>query len=176
MIWVVVIAIVAIVLAGGAWVVAQGKAGDPGKVLYSPKRGTSLAINGVLALVYAGFGVAIPLVIITSNHSNASAHVGNVQLTRNERSGRRLFGEHCAVCHTLAGANAVGKVGPNLDQIQPNYALVVHTVQNGCLQNPGPSNPNEFCLGYGTMPSNVVQGQQVNEVAAFVAAVAGKKK
>ena len=47
-----------------------------------------------------------------------------------ERSGRgdpsergrearaELFGENCAVCHTLAAANAVGKVGPNLDQLE----------------------------------------------------------
>jgi mono/diheme cytochrome c family protein len=85
-----------------------------------------------------------------------------------------LFGEHCAVCHTLAAANAIGKVGPNLDQIQPAESLVLKTINNGCLQN-APSTSDESCLGFGTMPSNIVQGQQETEIAAFVARVAGKE-
>ena len=47
-----------------------------------------------------------------------------------------MFGEHCGVCHTLAAANAVGKVGPNLDVIQPTEQLTLHTIMYGCLPNP----------------------------------------
>jgi mono/diheme cytochrome c family protein len=126
--------------------------------------------------VYIGFGVIAPIAILTGNHSNASAQIGGLKLTAAEKSGRALFGEHCGVCHTLAAANAIGKVGPNLDQIQPAESLVLKTIDNGCLQNAGPkNNPQEVCLGQGTMPSGILQGRQATEVAAFVARIAGKE-
>ncbi len=37
----------------------------------------------------------------------------------------------CASCHTLAAANASGNVGPNLDDLQPDFATVQHQVENG---------------------------------------------
>jgi hypothetical protein len=69
----------------------------------------------------------------------------------------------------------VGKVGPNLDQLQPSEALVLHTLANGCLTNPPSAISPTTCLGQGTMPANVVQGKQAQQVAAFVAAVAGRE-
>ena len=80
-----------------------------------------------------------------------------------------------AVCHTLAGANAVGKVGPNLDTIKPSESLVLHTIQNGCLQNPPPGTSGQSCLNQGTMPAAIIQGQQATDVAQFVAQVAGRE-
>ena len=75
------------------------------------------------------------LALLIGNHAKASAQVGGYKLTAGERSGRELFGDHCAVCHTLAAANAVGKVGPNLDMLKPPASLVLHTIANGCLPN-----------------------------------------
>ena len=63
-------------------------------------------------------------------------------------------------------------MGPNLDVIQPTAQLVLHTIANGCLQNP-PSGSQEACLGEGTMPADVVQGVDATDVAQFVAKVAG---
>ena len=77
----------------------------------------------------------VPAALLTGNHANASAQVGGIKLTAAEKTGRELFGEHCAVCHTLAAANAVGKVGPNLDMLKPPASLVLHTINNGCLPN-----------------------------------------
>jgi mono/diheme cytochrome c family protein len=37
----------------------------------------------------------------------------------------------CANCHTLAAANSTGNVGPNLDDLQPDFATVQHQVENG---------------------------------------------
>ena len=37
----------------------------------------------------------------------------------------------CNGCHTLAAANATGQVGPNLDQLKPNYDAIVRQVTNG---------------------------------------------
>ena len=95
-------------------------------------------INLSLVVVYLGFGVALPLIFIIGNHAKASAQVGGVKLTAAEKQGRALFGEHCAVCHTLVAAAAVGKVGPNLDILKPSEQLILHTLANGCLRIPEP--------------------------------------
>src|ERR1700722_14801488 len=128
----------------------------------------------LFAIVYIGFGVAIPTVLLVGNHANASSQVGGIRLTAAQKTGRELFGEHCGVCHTLAAANAVGKVGPNLDTLQPPASLVLHTIEFGCLQNP-PANSPQACLGYGTMPAAIVVGEDAQDIAAFVARVAGKE-
>jgi mono/diheme cytochrome c family protein len=132
------------------------------------------ALAWTLAVVYIAFGVAIPVLIQVGNRNNANAQVGGSELTQAEKHGRELFGQHCGLCHTLAGANAVGKVGPNLDAIQPTEQLVLHTIQYGCLQNP-PKGSQEACLGEGTMPADVVQGVDATDVAQFVAKVAGNE-
>ena len=128
----------------------------------------------LFVFIYAVFGVAIPLIFLIGNHANASAQVGGYQLTASEKSGRQLFAQHCAVCHTLAASNAVGKVGPNLDMLQPPASLVLRTIQNGCLQNAVANSP-ETCLGYGTMPADLVEGKDATDIAAFVARVAGRE-
>ena len=37
----------------------------------------------------------------------------------------------CGGCHTLAAANASGNVGPNLDDLKPDFATVQNQVENG---------------------------------------------
>jgi mono/diheme cytochrome c family protein len=136
---------------------------------YAARRVTSV----IFVIVYVGFGIGLPLGFLIGNHANANAQVGGYKLTAAEKQGRELFGRHCAVCHTLAAANAIGKVGPNLDMIKPSASLVLHTIENGCVQNP--PTPSESCLGQGTMPAGIIQGQQATAVAKFVAQVAGRE-
>ena len=81
------------------------------------------------------------------------------QADRRGEGGRELFGEHCGVCHTLAAANAIGKVGPNLDTLQPPASLVLNTIDNGCLPN-APSGSAEHCLGQGVDARRRRPGQQ----------------
>ncbi|MFZ0381309.1 MAG: hypothetical protein WCD11_33765 [Solirubrobacteraceae bacterium] len=128
----------------------------------------------VLALTFIGFAIVLPVLFLVGNHNRANAQVGGIKLNAAEQNGREIFGQKCGLCHTLAAANAVGKVGPNLDVLQPTAELVLHTIQNGCLQDPPPGS-QEACLGYGTMPADVVQGVNAADVAAFVAKVAGKE-
>ena len=73
--------------------------------------------------------------------------------------GDQLFAENCGSCHTLAAAGTSGTIGPNLDDLAPDQALVLATVQNGA--------------GGGLMPANLLTGAQAEQVAAFVAANAG---
>jgi mono/diheme cytochrome c family protein len=60
----------------------------------------------------------------------------------------------CSGCHTLAAANATGTVGPNLDQLKPNYRAVTAQVTNG-----GPAMPSF---------KSKLSAQQIADVAAYV--------
>lgn len=137
-------------------------------------RGSNRLVGAIFTFVLVVFGIAIPAVLLVGNHDRANGQVGGLKLTSGEKTGRELFGQHCAVCHTLAAANAVGKVGPNLDTIKPSVSLILHTINNGCLPN-APSGSQEVCLGEGVMPSDVVQGKDAQDVANFVARVAGNE-
>jgi mono/diheme cytochrome c family protein len=65
----------------------------------------------------------------------------------------------CGTCHTLADAGTTGTVGPNLDESQPDFALVVDRVTNG----------------QGAMPSfsGSLSEQQIADVSAYVSSAAG---
>jgi mono/diheme cytochrome c family protein len=77
-------------------------------------------------------------------------------------AGKQVFlgASACGGCHTLADAGTSGTVGPNLDESQPDFALVVDRVTNG----------------QGGMPSfsSSLSQQQIADVAAYVSSVAGK--
>jgi mono/diheme cytochrome c family protein len=153
----------------------RGGIGGARATFQAQSLGARKAAGVIFAVVYAGFGVALPILFLTGNHANANSQVGGLRLTAAEKRGRELFGAHCGVCHTLAAANAIGKVGPNLDTIKPSETLVLHTINYGCLQNPPSTSSPENCLGQGVMPANVVQGRDAQDVAKFVARVAGRE-
>ena len=162
-----------VVLAFGLFFVAvRGGLGGARATIQKQSRGANRAAGTMFVLVLLGFGVALPVALLTGNHANASAEVSGLKLTAGEKAGRELFGSHCGVCHTLAAANAIGKVGPNLDTLKPPASLVLHTIENGCLPNAS-SGSSQQCLGQGVMPANVVEGRDAQNVSAFVARVAG---
>ena len=139
--------------------------------MQSTDRNRSRLLNSVMVVVYLGVGIAVPLLFIIGNHNKLDCQANGVQLTAAMQNGRQLFGDHCAVCHTLAATHAVGKIGPNLDVLRPSEATVVNTIAHGCVQQPTSS--VNSCLGYGTMPADLVQGQDARDIAEFVAHVAG---
>ncbi|HKG02088.1 MAG TPA: c-type cytochrome [Conexibacter sp.] len=132
--------------------------------LQSQSRGSRRTAAVVFAAFYVAIGVAVPVLILVGNHDSAAARVNGttIELTQREQDGRVVFGEYCASCHMLAAAGADGKVGPNLDQLQPPAGLVEDAVERGRQR------------GNGTMPAGIVQGEDVAAVAAFVAAVGGR--
>jgi mono/diheme cytochrome c family protein len=164
-----------VVALGMFFVASRGGIGPARETLHTQTSGGRMAINVVLVVVYVGFGIALPLALLIGNHKNASAKVGNITLNADQKAGRTLFGEHCGQCHTLAATNSIAKVGPNLDTLKPPYSLVLHTIQYGCLQSPLLTSSPLTCLGYGTMPADVVQGKEARQVASFVAKVAGRE-
>ena len=171
-----------IVLFLGFWVVlalalvfvaVRGGPGGARAALQTQSRGGRRTIWTIFIVLYGGFGIALPIIFLSGNHARASAQVGDVKLSKADKHGRVLFGVNCAVCHTLSAANAQGKVGPNLDTLRPPKSLVLNTIANGCVQNP-PANSPQACLGFGTMPSGLLQGKDADDVADFVSKVAGK--
>ena len=70
-------------------------------------------------------------------------------------AGKAVFASAgCTGCHTLKAANATGTVGPNLDQLKPSLAAIIHQVNTGG----------------GPMPSfkGSLSVKQIADVAAFV--------
>ncbi|WP_206030196.1 cytochrome c [Roseomonas sp. AR75] len=79
------------------------------------------------------------------------------------QSGRDVFTAaaqpNCAVCHTLAAADAAGEIGPSLDALKPSAERVRRAVTEGP----------------GTMPAyaDTLSAAQIEAVARFVAESAG---
>ena len=84
-------------------------------------------------------------------------------------AGERLFTKNCASCHVLEAANASGTVGPNLDEAfgcamrQGFEEDTVRDVVRGQISYASPP-----------MPRDLVEGAEADDVAAYVADVAGK--
>jgi len=113
--------------------------------------------------IWVIFGLGLPaLVLATNGGDNKSGKApGGVDLSTAQVNGRKLFAKNCATCHTLRAVNAVGKVGPNLDQLRPPAPLVLNAIETGRAR------------GNGQMPADLVAGQDAKDVASFVSAVAG---
>ena len=95
----------------------------------------SWAIGVVAAIV----GLGLPALILIDNGDAQEKHgPGGIELTAAQISGRHLFAQNCATCHTLDGAAAVGKVGPNLDQLRPPKVLVLNAIAGRARARAGP--------------------------------------
>jgi mono/diheme cytochrome c family protein len=139
------------------------------KALHSESRlGQRMVTLGVI-VVFA-FGLAVPALVLAFNGAHkASVAVGGVKLTPEQQKGRELFAKSCAVCHALAATKSVGRVGPDLDvrvgvdipTAAGRKALVLGAITEGRAR------------GLGQMPALLYQGKEAQEVASFVAAVAG---
>jgi mono/diheme cytochrome c family protein len=130
--------------------------------------GQRLMTLGIVVLV--AFGLAVPALVLAFNGAHKSGvAVGGLTLNKQERKGRELFAASCAVCHTLAAVKSVGRIGPNLDKrvgeeiatAAGRNALVLNAIAEGRAR------------GLGQMPALLYQGKEAEDVADFVAAVAG---
>ena len=101
--------------------------------------------------------------------------VGYSNGTGDKIRGKELFTKGCGSCHTLADAGTTGKIGPNLD-----YAFVqsridglgeetILQVVRGQIAYPV-TTPSTGAPG---MPANIYEGQDAEDVASYVASVAG---
>jgi mono/diheme cytochrome c family protein len=89
--------------------------------------------------------------------------------------GRILFIQKCGVCHTLAEAGTTAQIGPNLDdafaaaRAAGEGGDTVEGVVKAQVEFPRPSNSDPAV----SMPADVVTGQDLEDVAAYVGLYAG---
>jgi mono/diheme cytochrome c family protein len=129
----------------------------------APTRAGRRFVAVMVTLVILALGVAVPLAIgVVNGTDHAKNAPGGVDLNAAQTGGRGVFSKYCATCHTLKASNAVGKVGPNLDVLHPPKGLILDAIAKGRAR------------GQGQMPAGLVDGQDAQDVAAYVAAVAGR--
>jgi mono/diheme cytochrome c family protein len=119
--------------------------------------GIGIGVAAVVALL----GLVVPGLIMAGN-SQEEEGPGGVALNDSDVDGRQVFARYCSNCHTLKGANAVGTVGPNLDELRPPKALILDAIAKGRAR------------GQGQMPRNLVDGEDAQNVANFIVKVAGR--
>ena len=107
--------------------------------------------------------------------SGCGSTVGYSNGNGDRSRGKELFTQKCGSCHTLADAGTTGQVGPNLD-----YAFLesrrnglgestVEQVVRGQIAYP----ISKTSTGAPGMPQNLLSGQDAEDVASYVASVAG---
>jgi len=131
----------------------------------------------VFGLVVVVLAVAIPWLAF---RSNGDAATGAQDVPSDLKSGQSLFQTNCGTCHTLYAAGTDGNYAPNLDVLLapsgppegPSAASaikgvegrVLHAVEKGVDSSTTP----------GRMPPGILNQQQAEEVAEFVARTAGE--
>jgi cytochrome c553 len=116
-----------------------------------------------IPILYVGLGIVVPAAVIASR-GEAEGGKGRERTTsispKLER-GKTLFRQTCASCHTLDAVNARGVTGPDLDDLgQLDKKRVLNAIRIGGT-------------GQGRMPSGLLTGRDADDVAAYVAKVAG---
>jgi mono/diheme cytochrome c family protein len=115
------------------------------------------------------------LLALASLAALAVAASGCGTSTADEQHGRVLFVQKCGVCHTMAEAGTTAQIGPNLDdafaaaRAAGEGGDTVEGIVKAQVEFPRPSTDNPD----NSMPSDVVSGQDLEDVAAYVGRYAG---
>lgn len=99
------------------------------------------------------------LVAPACGSSSSSSGTGGGGAEPDLANGKEIFTAKCGVCHELADAGTQGTLGPSLDQLRPSAERTVRQIKSGG----------------GAMPANLAEGQDAEDVAAYVASVAGEE-
>jgi len=92
-----------------------------------------------------------------------------------EERGRAPFIQNCGTCHTLAQAGTSARTGPDLDDAFASARAAgepdstIEGVVKGQVENPRPSTDNPAV----SMPAEILDGQDLDDVAAYVGRWAG---
>jgi mono/diheme cytochrome c family protein len=144
--------------------------------LHSQSRTGSRAVVIIVGLFALLIGIGVPALVMANNNDSESKKApGGVELTDAQQHGRILFAKNCSTCHTLSAAHSAGKVGPNLDVLIAgiNGANTQETIKNRetFIED---AIKNGRARGAGQMPAELLDGQDAQNVANFVATVAGR--
>jgi mono/diheme cytochrome c family protein len=130
-----------------------------------PAAGEVAIVSGVIRSVAVLLVVVVAALAAGCGGSGVAAP-GQADLA----NGKKVFQASCGGCHTLADAGTHGTIGPNLDDAAVgdrmsnlNPSSFEALVRNQ-ISEPDPD---------GKMPANIVTGADAEDVAAYVASVAG---
>ena len=116
-----------------------------------------------------------PLLVLAALAATVVAASGCGTTTADTTRGRILFVQKCGVCHTLAQAGTTAQVGPNLDdafaaaRASGQNSATIEGIVKAQVEFPRPSNGDPAV----SMPRDVVTGQDLDDVIAYVGSVAG---
>ncbi len=116
-----------------------------------------------------------PLLLLAALAAVALPASGCGTTSADPERGRVLFIEKCGTCHTLAQAGTTAQIGPNLDdafaaaRTAGETGDTVEGVVKAQVEFPRPSNDDPAV----SMPPDVVTGQDLDDVAAYVGLYAG---
>jgi mono/diheme cytochrome c family protein len=116
-----------------------------------------------------------PLLALVALIALAAVASGCGTTNADPQRGRTLFVQRCGECHTLAQAGSTGAVGPNLDhafaaaRAEGNDSDTIEGVVKAQVEYPRESNGNPAV----SMPADLVTGQDLDDVAAYVGEWAG---
>lgn len=136
--------------------------GGLSSLMHSDTRGSRRFTTFLFFLALLVLGALVPAWVISSEANNKDIPSAQVSgLTDAEKRGQELFGKRCSLCHTLKAANAIAKVGPNLDTLAPNAEFTLDAILKGRSN------------GNGQMPAQLYTGEDAKDVAEFVAKSVG---
>jgi mono/diheme cytochrome c family protein len=116
-----------------------------------------------------------PLLALAALAGVAVAATGCGTTSADTTRGRILFVQKCGVCHALAQAGTTAQIGPDLDgafaaaREAGENSDTIEGVVKAQVENPRPDNGNPAV----SMPADVVTGQDLDDVAAYVGMYAG---
>lgn len=123
-------------------------------------------VFGGLVVVLA---VLIPWLVF---NGKGDAKNGAQDVPAKFESGQDLFQINCGNCHTLYAAGTDGNYGPDLDELLAANGPVPADSIEGRILSAVEKGVNGDTPG--RMPGGILNEEQAKEVAAFVAATAGK--
>jgi mono/diheme cytochrome c family protein len=138
--------------------------GSPGaaREAYLTRGGRAFSV--VMIVIYVGLGIAVPAAVIASRGQSEGA-VGPLRTetpSKADEEGKELFIQTCKSCHTLDAVGAKGVTGPDLDELGGvDKQRVLNAIKIGGT-------------GDGRMPPDLLDGENADLVAEYVAKVAGQ--
>ncbi|MGA7396817.1 MAG: c-type cytochrome [Solirubrobacterales bacterium] len=115
---------------------------------------------------------ALGLIVLSGCGTSESAPINGDFQDR----GRQLFNAKCGTCHVMAAAASVGQQGPNLDTAFAASREIgmdddtINGVVKAQVLHPRPSEDNFPAV---SMPADIVTGNDLEDVAAYIARYAG---
>lgn len=138
--------------------------GGPGRArqAYLGRGGRGFRI--AMVALYVALGIAVPAIVIAGREETVGSEgaLASAELDPDLEEGKELFVETCSSCHSLDAANARGVTGPDLDSLAPlDVERVLNAIEIGGT-------------GDERMPPQLLEGENADNVAAYVARVAGQ--